>query len=171
MPAPVDLDSPLSSSELRMLVAQAQDRAYARRLHAIVLIVEGHSRLEVAMRVGIGAAALRQWVHRFNTGGPEALKHAPSSGRPAKLSLGQRVELARMIKSSLNEREWRLSDIADAITERFNVCYDQASVGRLMKSLGFCYVGGQWRARLHHERAGSHGPTLSMQHDAMCAPD
>lgn len=162
MPAPVDLDSRLSSGELRLLAARAHDRAYARRLHAMVLIAEGHSRLEVAMRVGIGIAALRQWVQRFNTGGPEALKHAPSSGRPAKLSPSQRAELAGMMKTSLNEREWRLSDIADAIAERFDVCYDQASVGRLMKSLGFVYFCGRWRASPHHERSANRGPSLGL---------
>lgn len=170
MPAAVDLDPRFSVAQLRALVTQAQNPAYARRLQAIALIAEGHSRSDVATRVGIGAAALRQWVHRFNTGGPEALKHVPSSGRPAKLSAAQRVELARMIRTSLNDREWRLIDIAEAINERFNVCYDQASVGRLMKSLGFCYVDGQWRSRLCHEKASIHGHSILIL-ETICRQD
>lgn len=147
MPAPVDLYPRLGAAELRSLVARAKDPAYARRLHAITLIAEGHSRVDVAQRVGIGAAALRQWVHRYNHGGPGALKHAQTSGRPAKLSPEQREELQSIIGGTLDQRTWRLADIAEEIARQFDISYDLASVGRLMKSMGYQYAHGRWQKR------------------------
>jgi hypothetical protein len=53
-----------SATALRELAARTHDGAVVRRLLAIALILEGHSREEAARLSGMDRQILRDWVHR-----------------------------------------------------------------------------------------------------------
>ncbi len=53
------------STALRELAAKTQDGAVVRRLLAIALVLEGHSREEAARLSGMDRQILRDWVHRY----------------------------------------------------------------------------------------------------------
>ncbi len=58
-----------TASDLRAMAAKCRDGAQVRRLFAIALILEGHSRTEAAERCGMERQTLRDWVHRYNAEG------------------------------------------------------------------------------------------------------
>src|SRR5690242_21842466 len=58
-----------SANELRELAAGMHDGAVVRRLLAIALILDGHSRAEAARLNGMDRQTLRDWVHRYNDEG------------------------------------------------------------------------------------------------------
>jgi hypothetical protein len=55
----------LSAGELRELAAKTGDGDVVRRLLAIALILEGHSREDAARFNGMDRQTLRDWVHRY----------------------------------------------------------------------------------------------------------
>lgn len=158
MPAPTAISPAYSAEELRAMQAHEPDRSYARRLLALALTAEGHSRRAVADCIGVGTATVREWVHRYNAGGPDALKPSTSSGRPPKLSAEQKHDLVRAMADA-DLYGLRLREIAKKINERFEVQYNEASVGRILRCLGFRFVSGRWRP-LHR----AHGVERRPQH-------
>lgn len=74
--------------KLRLLAATTRGYAIRRRLMAIAAIYDGASRTEAAEIGGVTLQALRAWVARFNSGGPDALRnnYVLASGAPADLA-------------------------------------------------------------------------------------
>jgi transposase len=64
-----------SSGELRALAVKCRDGAQVRRLLALALVLEGAPRAEAATCNGMDRQTLRDWVHRYNDGGVDALKN------------------------------------------------------------------------------------------------
>jgi Homeodomain-like domain len=75
-----------NGEKLRLLAATTRGYASRRRLIAIAAIYDGASRTEAADLGGVTLQALRAWVARFNTGGPDALRnnYVPASDAAAR---------------------------------------------------------------------------------------
>lgn len=149
MPGAIDIRTDYSLETLREFANGLDDRAHARRIRAIVAILEGRTRTEAAKIGGMERQTLRDWVHRFNSDGPDGLKSHRSPGRPPKLNHAQMEELAGVIAGGPDVKShgvvrWRLADIVLLIESRFGIELDEVSVGRVMKRLGYVYSGVEW---------------------------
>ena len=58
-----------SPSDLRMEAGRSKDAAYARRVLALALVLEGVARKEAAETCGMDRQTLRDWAHRYNAEG------------------------------------------------------------------------------------------------------
>ena len=63
-----------SSDDLLRLAASSKDAGYSRRLQSISLVIKGWSRAKAAAFADVDRQTLRDWVERYNDGGPDALK-------------------------------------------------------------------------------------------------
>ena len=73
----------LSAAELRRAAARSRDANAARRMLAIALVLDGHSREDAAAACGMDRQTLRDWVVRFNDAGVDGLRDQPRAGRAA----------------------------------------------------------------------------------------
>ncbi len=64
----------------------SRDPDQLRRLLSLAEIYDGGSRGDAARVGGVGLQTVRDWVLRFNAGGPEGLIDPKGSGRPPKLN-------------------------------------------------------------------------------------
>ena len=80
MPPAVPLRTDFSARELRRLAKQSRNNNQSRRLLSLAAVLDGMSRDDAARIGGMDRQTLRDWVHRFNTGGPDALLDAWTSG-------------------------------------------------------------------------------------------
>ena len=131
----------LSATELRELAATTQDGDVVRRLLAIALILEGHSREDAARLNGMDRQTLRDWVHRYNNDGVAGLSSRISTGRPAALNEAQMAELRALVLAGPDlERNqvirWRCADLRDEIAARWSVTLHVRTVGKLLRRLG-----------------------------------
>jgi transposase len=55
------------------LARKYRNNNQSRRLLSLAAVLDGMSRDDAARIGGMDRQTLRDWVHRFNTGGPEAL--------------------------------------------------------------------------------------------------
>ncbi len=150
MPPALIVRRDFSPEKLIGMAECASDPGFARRLRAIAAILRGASRNEAAYIGGMERQTLRDWVERYNSGGPDALSRRKPSGRPAKLTLSQRKALAALVLAGPGPARqevarWRLSDLAPVIKQRFGVKLDEVSIGRVLRGLGFRYIGSEWQ--------------------------
>ena len=59
----------LSIWQLRAEAARTADAKQARRILAIAMVLDGHSRLLAAQASAMDRQTLRDWVHRYNADG------------------------------------------------------------------------------------------------------
>jgi hypothetical protein len=80
MAAAIGLRSDYPSADLRRFAGRCDDADQVRRLLAVAQILDGASRSEAAKGAGVTSQIVRDWVVRFNEGGPDGL--ATGAPRP-----------------------------------------------------------------------------------------
>lgn len=68
--------------ELLHLSTNAPHARTRQRFLALWLIVEGQNATQVAARIGRQDQTVHDWVHLYNTQGPDALHYRRTGGRP-----------------------------------------------------------------------------------------
>ena len=126
--------------ELRRLAKTEDDPRVARRLLAIAAALDGMSREAAARIAGMDRQTLRDWVIRYNRGGPAGLSDHWGDGRPCRLTEGQQATLKAIVLQGPDPEvdgvsTWRLVDLCRIVRERFGVTYGETGMGRLMHDL------------------------------------
>jgi transposase len=132
----------LSISQLRAAAVRTADAKQARRILAIAMVLNGHSRQLVAQAGGMDRQTLRDWVHRYNADGLAGLADRPRPGRQPRLAEAQRSEVAKWVEDGPDLKtdgvvRWRCADLRDRIAAKFDVHLHERSVGKLLKKLNF----------------------------------
>lgn len=127
-------------AQLRAIAARSDDAGQTRRLFAIALVLEGSSRTEAASRTGMDRQTLRDWVHRFNESGIDALIARRPPGRKPMLTAEQMKELHQIVLEGPDPKvhkviRWRCVDLRDEVARRFSVLVDEFTVGRWLHKL------------------------------------
>jgi transposase len=132
----------LSATELRREAARSRDADAARRMLAIALVLEGHSREEAAKSCGMDRQTLRDWVHRYNAEGTAGLMNRRAPGPAPRLSSEQEALVAHWVEEGPElERDgvvrWRCRDLQERIRSEFRVSLHERTVGKLLTRLRF----------------------------------
>jgi len=157
MPSAVRLREDYSAEELRALARRSKDVNQSRRLLSLAAVRDGMDRGSAAKIGGMDRQTLRDWVHRFNAGGPEGLIDNWTEGPKPRLSAAQLTELASLVEAGPNrERDgvvrWRRVDLKRVIAEQFGVDFHARHVGKLLKKLGFSHMSARPRHPAQDER-------------------
>ena len=69
----------LDAVQLRAEAGRSSDPRQTRRILAVAMVVDGHSRLLAAQAGGMDRQTLRDWVHRYNAAGLAGLLDRPQT--------------------------------------------------------------------------------------------
>ena len=132
----------LSAAELRRAAARSRDANAARRMLAIALVLDGHSREAAAAACGMDRQTLRDWVHRYNAEGVAGLSNRRAPGPVPRLSAAQEAELDRWVEEGADlERDgvarWRCRDLRARMEREFGIRFHERTVGKLLAKLRF----------------------------------
>ena len=157
MASAVNLREDYSASELRRLAAATRNVNQSRRLLSLAAVVDGMNRTEAARIGGMDRQTLRDWVHRFNTHGPDGLRDGWSKGPEPRLSKEQRAEIAELVETGPDRAvhgvvRWRRIDLQRVILERFGIAYHERTVGKILKTLGFSHISARPRHPAQDQR-------------------
>ena len=72
----------LNAAQLREAAMGSADAKQVRRILAIAMVLDGHSRLLAARAAGMDRQTLRDWVHRYNAEGLVGADGSPSAKAP-----------------------------------------------------------------------------------------
>src|SRR5215203_2414159 len=130
----------LSAAELRREAARSRDANAARRMLAIALVLDGHSREDAAEACGMDRQTLRDWVHRYNAEGLAGLANRRAPGPAPRLSAEQEAAVDRWVEQGPElERDgvvrWR--DLQERIGREFGVSMHERTAGKLLARLAF----------------------------------
>jgi transposase len=83
---------------------------------------------------------LRDWVHRYNEGGVDALKSRESPGRTPYLTEAQMAELRQLVVDGPDLAtdkvvRWRIADLHGVVKRRFSVDVHPSTVGTWLHQL------------------------------------
>jgi transposase len=106
------------------------------------LLEQGLPQAEIARRLDVDPRSVRRWKHDMRLGGWAALKAVPASGRPLKLSTGERQRLEKQLEegaqaAGFSSDVWTCSRVAEYIERIFGVSYHVDHVGRLLHDLNW----------------------------------
>jgi transposase len=129
-----------TSGELRALSAKCRDGAQVRRLLALAMVLEGAPRTEAAACNGMDRQTLRDWVHRYNESGVDALKSRKNPGRTPYMTKAQMAELRQLVVDGPDLGadkvvRWRIVDLRGVVKRRFAVDVHQSTVGKWLHQL------------------------------------
>lgn len=132
----------LSAAALRREAARSRDANAARRMLAIALVLDGHSREEAAAACGMDRQTLRDWAHRYNAEGIAGLSNRRAPGPAPRLSAEQQAELERWVEDGPELARdgvvrWRCRDLQARIEQEFGIRFHERSVGKLLAKLRF----------------------------------
>jgi putative transposase len=132
----------LGASELRREAVRCPEAHAARRMLALALVLEGHSREAAARHTGMDRQTLRDWVHRYNAQGLAGLRNRRHAGPRPRLTPEQMAELETVVEQGADPEidgvvRWRRVDLQTLIKARFDVELHERSVGKLLRRLGF----------------------------------
>jgi len=113
-----------------------------RRYRALALLQQGLSPVEVAQRLGVDRRSVRRWNATARREGREGLRAQTASGRPPRLSAGQRRRLENTLLGGAEAAGfasplWTCPRVASWIEQHFGIHYHVDHVGRLLHGLGF----------------------------------
>ena len=129
---------------IRLCKQAAQEGAYrvARRLHAVVLNMEGRAAPEIASVLKVHRSKVSLWLHHWQQHGMEGILEGQRCGRPTQLSDQQLQTLADILDSGpvaygFHSGVWTCPMVSRVIEEEFSVTYHPAHVSRILHQLEF----------------------------------
>ena len=135
----LQVQTELSERQLAQMARQQDAPRICQRLLGIRLILMGKTVPRAATEIGLSQRPLREWVHRFNRNGVEALRDLPRPGRqkilPAKLeeSFRRRVFAGGLPRDGV--KILRGPDIRRILLEEFDADYSIDGVYFLLHRL------------------------------------
>ncbi|MGH6840385.1 MAG: helix-turn-helix domain-containing protein, partial [Methylocella sp.] len=150
----------LSIAQLRAEAARAADAKQTRRILAIAMVLDGHSRRVAAQPGGMDRQTRRdrakpakgsswrsqlEWLAegiRYTADGLAGLVDRPRPGRRPRLAEAQLREVAKWLEDGPDRKtdgvvRWRCAGLRDRIAAKFPVHLHERSVGKLLKKLNF----------------------------------
>lgn len=132
----------LTVEQLRQAATRESDPKAVRRILAIAMVLDGHSRQAAADAQAMDRQTLRDWVIRYNEYGIDGLVDRPRSGRPPLLNAEQEAELETWVDQGPELAKdgvirWRRFDLRERIRQRFGVKMHERNVGKILRRLNF----------------------------------
>jgi len=151
MGAAVRLRDDFNAAGLRRLAKASRDPDQLRRLLCLAEIYDGGSRGAAAKLGGVGLQTVRDWVLRFNAGGPEGLIDGKAPGKTPKLNDDHRRALVQVVEAGPDPAlhgvvRWRLADLVQWVWEDFRIEISVQTLSRELRALGYRKLS----ARPHH---------------------
>jgi transposase len=132
----------LTVDQLRAAATREANPKVVRRILAIAMVLDGHSREAAAEAQAMDRQTLRDWVIRYNDHGIDNLADRPRSGRPSLLNPEQRAQFEMWVDQGPELAKdgvvrWRRFDLRERICQRFGVAIHERTVGKILRRLSF----------------------------------
>ena len=134
-----------TAATLRRHAACLADASVARRLLALALVLDGHTRADAARAAGMDRQTLRDWVHRYTADGLAGLGDRHGGGAPSRLSPEQEAAVADWIRMGPDVEvdgvvRWRCVDIQARSAREWDIALHKRNVAKLLHRLRFARV-------------------------------
>ena len=152
MAAAIGVRPDYTSTDLRGFARRCRDADQVRRVLALAVILDGGSRSDAAKMAGVTLQIVRDWVLKFNEGGPEGLATRKAPGKASILNDEQRARLAEQVEAgpipaAHGVVRWRLVDLGQWVWDEFGLSVTRFTLSRELRAMGY----GKLTARPRHQ--------------------
>src|SRR5262245_21188858 len=129
---------PDALTTLETMLKQTKEARVFRRAQAVREVVAGHHVNAVSALFHFTNSALRKWVQRFASQGPQGLLDRPRSGRPPKVTCELERHINRLIDQDPLQHgslysQWSCRELATVLAQQTGVHLGRESVRRVLK--------------------------------------
>ena len=134
-----------TSAELHRMATTCNCVRMARRLRVIAMVIAGDmTRTAIAGSHGTTAQSVRDWVIRYNEGGPDNLADRVRSGRPPLVDKTQGEEVARWVDNGPDKDKdgvsrWRVFDLKAKLRSALGIAMGREAMRLLLHRLGYSH--------------------------------
>jgi putative transposase len=151
----IELRADYDAARLRALAKAARHAGQSRRLLALAEIYEGASRTRAAQVGDVGLQTVRDWVVRFNAGGPEGLIDGKAPGKACKLQAHHREALVALVERGPIPAvhgvvRWRLKDLVQWLWDEFRIIVSETTLSRELRAQRYRKLSARPR---HHAKS------------------
>ena len=123
---------------LDTVLKQTKEARVFRRAQAVRAVVAGHHINAVSTLFHFANSALRKWVQRFASQGPQGLRDRPRSGRPPKVTCELAQHLNRLIDQDPLQHgsissQWSCRELATVLAQQTGIQIGRESVRGVLK--------------------------------------
>jgi transposase len=149
---------------IKAVARRTCDLDLRRRLLALAAIYDGSSRADAALIGGVTRQIVRDWVIRFDSGGPASLASRRGGGRPAILRRQHRAWLTdRIAEGPIPELgvvvAWNIDELRDRLRCEFDIEVGRRTMKRELARSGVTEVSPMWS----YEAFVSVGTSMSLR--------
>ena len=155
MVSAVRLRDDFDGAGLRRLARLSRHANQVRRFLALAVIYDGGARRTAAEVGGVGLQTVRDWVLRFNAGGPDGLLDGKAPGPRPVLEPEHKRALAEIIEqgpipASHGVVRWRIVDLIQWLFDEYGVSVSKQTLSRDLRAMGYRKLTARPR---HHAQA------------------
>ncbi len=100
----------------------------------------GSTQADIARLYGVSRTTAMKWHRAWKSGGVKALEQRKATGRPRFVG----IEAIREYLSDADMTDHSTASLAAELSRRFGVEYDKDHVGRILRKLGYVWIGRGW---------------------------
>jgi transposase len=125
---------------LETVLKQTKEARVFRRAQAVREVVAGHHVNAVSTTFHLTNSALRKWVQRFATEGPQGLRDRPRPGRPRTVPCALEQHLRRLVEQDplqhgASSSQWSCRELATVLAHQTGVQVGRESVRCALKKM------------------------------------
>ncbi|WP_184250698.1 IS630 family transposase [Novosphingobium chloroacetimidivorans] len=156
MSTALEVRSDYGAQEVRAAARRCKEGAHVRRLLVVATILEGGSRSDAARIGGVTVQIVRDWVVRFNEGGPDALATRKAPGPRTILDDRHRRAIEEAIATGPIPAvhgvvRWRIIDLVQWLWDEFAISISKQALGHELRTMGYRKLSA--RPRHHGQRS------------------
>lgn len=139
---PLTISNPDLILGLQDEIRRSEEARYDHRLHAVLLVSQGMTCPDVALKLGDSVRTVENWVKGFEDNGFSALSDKPRSGRPSRLTEKHLTHIGAVLRKQPNDvglsgNLWDGKSLSAYIRQEFNVSLKVRQCQRLFHKLSF----------------------------------
>ncbi len=127
--------------ELQTLYRTEKNAKLARRIQGVYLASQGLPCPQIMAITGSARRTIQQWIHKYNTGGIQALQDSPRPGQPTKLSRQKEQAFRARIEAGPTATDgvsvFHGAVIQQILQREFGACYSLWGTYQLLYRLGY----------------------------------
>lgn len=136
--ATIHVETTANVRELRKALRTSHDDAQKTRIRAIIKLVEGSTKTEVAHDLTIGRTSLIEWVKYYNNGGVDALIFS-KGGRPEGNPKWDKEPFDALAQEIDKGGYWSIPRMQEWLKQKYKKDIPEQTVWYRMDTLGYSY--------------------------------
>lgn len=133
--------------KLRDAMRQTKDKRLFERYQTVFLHLEGKNNIEIAAIIQRNRATVGEYIKAYKKEGITGLRMGISTGKPNRLTVEQRTELADIIITKTPAdvgfspyTNWTLALLVSLVERKWNVSYSLRGMSKLLERMQFSHT-------------------------------